>query len=309
LQAEGFELLASFEQEFVYTGVVDRPGRSYALEKARQAGVLGEAITAALRAAGLRPDSFLPEYGPRQFELTIGPTRGLRAADEAVITREMVRAVAHRLGERASFAPMVEPDGIGNGTHVHFSLRTTDGQPAMHDPDLPHGLSQPARHFVAGILAHLPALSALTAASVVSYLRLTPNRWAPTRIDLGEQDRGSALRICPVFATSAEAAARQFNVEYRVADAAASPYMVLAAIVHAGLDGLRQTRELPDGDDGATLPQSLAAALDALEADVAIGTALGPDLLQAYVMLKRSEIEHLDGLDPAALCARYTETY
>jgi len=310
LRAEtGFELLASFEQEFVYTGVVDRPGQSYVLDKMRQAGVLGEAITAALRDAGVQPDSFLPEYGPRQFELTVAPTRGLRAADEAVITREMVRAVAHRLGERVIFSPMITPDGIGSGTHVHFSLLTAKGEPATHDPALPHGLTQAARHFVAGILAHLPALSALTAASVASYLRLTPNRWAPTRIDLGEQDRGSAVRICPVFATSPEAAARQFNIEYRVADAAASPYMVLAGIVHAGLDGLRRRLDLPAGDDGVLLPRSLPEALDALETDSAMGTALGPDLLRAYIMLKRSEAAMMGPMDPGAMCARYAETY
>ena len=78
---------------------------------------------AALRAAGLAPHSFLPEYGPRQYEVTVHPTRGVRAADEAVIQREMARAVAHRLGHRAIFSPILDPDGVGNGTHIHFSLR------------------------------------------------------------------------------------------------------------------------------------------------------------------------------------------
>ena len=88
------------------------------------------------------------------------------------------------------------------------------------------GLSAAAMHFAAGVLHHLPAMCAVTAPSPVSYLRLTPNRWAPTLADLKEQDRGGALRICPVFgADGAKEKAAQFNLEFRVSDAAASPYM------------------------------------------------------------------------------------
>ena len=310
LQAEaGLQLFAAFEQEFVYTGVEHRVGRTYALDTLRQAGVFGEALMAALRRAGVKPDSFLPEYGERQFEVTVAPALGLRAADEAVIVREMARAVAHRLGQRVIFAPMVRPDGVGNGTHVHFSLRTQAGEPVMHDDDATDRMTAPARHFVAGVLHHMPALSALTAPSLASYQRLTPNRWAPTHADLGTQDRGSAVRICPVFATSPESTARQFNIEYRVADAAASPYMILGAIAHAGLDGIRRGLALPDSGTAPMLPHSLGEALDALEADRQAAAWLGPDLMQAYVMLKRDEIAALDGLDAAAICARYAETY
>ncbi len=305
----GMQLLATFEQEFVYTGVVARPGRSYALDSLRQAGVFGEAVVAALRAARVTPDSFLPEYGERQFEVTVTPTLGLRAADEAVIVREMVRAVAHRLGERAIFAPMIQPEGVGNGTHVHLSLRRLSGEPATYDAAAVDGMTAEARHFVAGVLHHMPALCALTAPSVASYQRLTPNRWAPVRADLGTQDRGSAVRICPVAVTSPASVARQFNVEYRVADAAASPYMVLGAIAHAGADGIKRGLRLPDSASAALLPRSLDAALDALEADAQAPAWLGPELLKAYVMLKRDEIAALEGRDAAAICARYVEVY
>src|SRR4029077_14097379 len=99
----------------------------------RQDG-FGEAYVAALRAAALTPDSFLPEYGARQYEVTVSPTRGLRAADEAVIPREMARAVAQRLGYRACFAPILDPNGVGNGTHIHFSLRDGGDHPLFYDP-------------------------------------------------------------------------------------------------------------------------------------------------------------------------------
>ena len=109
-------------------------------------------------------------------------------------------------------------------------------------------LSKPAQHFLAGVLHHMPAICAVTAPSPVSYLRLTPNAWAPTVIDLVRQDRGASLRICPVFAaTTAEETARQFHVEFRVTDAAASPYLALGAVIFAGVEGIRRRLPLPSG--------------------------------------------------------------
>lgn len=325
LQREaGLTLLAAFEQELVYTGVGHRPASTYGLDLFRRQGAFGATLLGALREAGATPDSFLAEYGPRQFEVTVAPKPGLRAADEAVIVRELAHAVAHRMGHQAIFAPMLAPDGIGNGTHIHFSLLDAQGMPAMTDPAASRGLSVAGAMFVAGILHHMPALAALTAPSVASYYRLTPNRWAPTWMILAERDRGSALRICPVFAaTSPEDAARKFNVEFRVADATASPYVALGALVHAGLDGLRRSMTLPpeppaafwsmsDAEREATgarrLPASLAEALDRLEtSDVA--EWMGPVLSGAYLELKRAEIKALQDLDAAAICARYVEAY
>ena len=114
----------------------------------------------------------------------------------------MARAAAHRLGHRASFTPMPEASGVGNGVHVHMSLQDASGAPMTYAPTGPMGLSMAAQHFCAGVLEHLPAICAITAPSPVSYLRLTPNRWAPTLIDIQQQDRGAALRICPVFAAA-----------------------------------------------------------------------------------------------------------
>ncbi|MBV8889445.1 MAG: glutamine synthetase [Alphaproteobacteria bacterium] len=317
-------LLAAFEQEFVYTGVEERPGATYALDAYRRAGSFGEAYMAALRSAGLTPDSFLPEYGGRQYEVTIAPTPGVRAADEAVIQREMARAVAHRLGHRAILAPMLVPDGIGNGTHIHFSLRDRCDRPVMHDATAPYGLSDLGRRFVAGILRHLPALCALTAPAVSSYYRLQPDRWAPTWANLGIQDRGASLRICPIFLPAIEEPARQFNVEYRVADAAASPYLALGALVWAGVDGIRRNLPLvpPAQSDFWTmteaeraaagarpLPRSLSESLGSLEATRVAKEWLGGQFLDLYIRFKRAEQRALEGLDRAEICARYAAVY
>jgi len=311
LDRHGLQAVAAFEQEFVYTGNEDRPGDAYSLAAFRRQGGFGESFVAALRAAGVSPDSFLPEYGSRQFEVTVAPAPAPAAADHAVITREMARATAHRLGHRAMFSPMPTPDGVGNGVHVHFSLRDAQGQPATHDPAERFGLSRQVQAFCAGILAHLPAIAAITAPSPVSYLRLTPNRWAPTAIDLVRQDRGAALRVCPVFAASSpEEVARQFNVEFRVCDAAASPYLALGALLFAGADGVQRGLALPE--QGATpppLPQSLQAALAAMEASEAIQRWFDPVFLEAYLRHKRSELAHVAELTTAELCRRYAEVY
>jgi glutamine synthetase len=307
LKAEaGIELYSAFEHEFVYTGIEDLPGAPYSLDAYRRQGLFGEAFIAALRSAGAEPDSLLPEYGARQFEVTVDPALGLRAADRAVVLREMARATAFRLGQRAIFAPILDPAGVGNGVHVHFSFRDGDGRPVMHDPAGAFGLSKVAAQFVGGVMHHLPALCAVTAPSAVSYIRMRPNRWAPTHATLAQQDRAASLRICPV--APGGGVARQFNVEYRCADAAASPYLALGALVWAGVDGIRRQRALPAGE-GAPLPANLGAALDALEATVEAAEWFGPTFLSTYLMHKRAEFAAVAALDEAAQCARYAQTY
>lgn len=178
----------------------------------------------------------------------------------------------------------------------------------LYDEGRPWQLSQLGGQFVAGIQYHLPALCAVTAPSVCSYYRLRPNRWAPVLADMGAVDRGTALRICPLSGSDPAQRARQFNVEFRVADAAASPYLALAMLVQAGLDGIRHRREI-DMRNPRALPARLGEALELLEASEAAAEWLGSDLLPAYVLFKRAEIEGLENLDESEICRRYAEVY
>lgn len=311
-EASGLRLVAAFEQEFVYSGTDDRPGDAYALGAFRRQCSFGEAFIAALRAAGPVPDSFLAEYGARQFEVTVAPQPALAAADHAVITREMARAAAHRLGHRVIFSPKPDPDRVGNGVHIHMSLWDGAGRPATHSSGEAMDLSPPAQHFFAGVLHHMPAICAVTAPSPVSYLRLVPNAWAPTLIDLVRQDRGASLRICPVFAPeNVGDAARQFNVEFRVCDAAASPYLALGMVIFAGVDGIRRGLKLPpaSGNAAASLPRSLDQALDLLAASQAAARWFGPTHFEAYLRFKRVEADKVASLSAAELCAHYAEIY
>lgn len=304
----GLRLFATFEQEMNYSGAPGALMQPYELDAYRRQGAFGESLVAALRQAGVVPDSFLAEFGVRQFEITTTPAVGVRAADEAVITREIAQAVAFRLGHRVSFAPLATPDSVSNGTHIHFSFLDGDGRPMLYDEAGPSHMSALGWQFVAGILHHLPALCAVTVPSVASYYRLRPNRWAPTFADVADVDRATAVRICPLASGEPARRARQFNLEYRVADATASPYLALAVVVQAGLDGIRERRAV-NALQRRPLPATLPAALDLLEATPAASEWLGPAVLPAYVAFKRGEAKSVEGLDEAEVCRRYAEVY
>ena len=106
----GVQLLATFEQELTYSGGAGDKWQPYDLSSYRRQGFFGEALLAAMRQVGVIPDSFLAEFGPQQYEVTVAPAKGIRAADDAVITRQLAHAVAWRLGQRVSFAPIHEPE-------------------------------------------------------------------------------------------------------------------------------------------------------------------------------------------------------
>lgn len=322
----GVKLYGSFEHEFVYTGVEPRSHSSYALASFRDQGIFGEALIRALRGAGLEPDTFMPEYAPRQYEITLKPTTGLTIADRAVILREIVRATAQRLGHRAIFSPMLDPDGVGNGVHIHFSLRDLNGMPVTQGPAGDASLAPIAGHFVAGVLHYMPMLCALTAPSVISYLRLSPHRWSSFVNNLGYRDREAGMRICPVFQVPGAApVSNQFHLEYRAADATASPYLALGALVWAGLQGIRDKLPAPtvtrDEDlSGLSeaeleqrrlqrLPEFLEDALQLLERTPQAKTWLGEPLMKAYLLHKRTEISCVKHLEAEEQCRRYQEVY
>lgn len=325
LEAEtGLSLLASFEHEFHLDKAHARSGDSYGLGSMRSIGGFTRDFIGALRANGLEPDTFLPEYGTRQYEITIDPATGLEAADRAVKLRELCRAVAERHDMTASFSPLVARGGVGNGVHIHFSLVDGDGKPVTHDPQGVGGLSAQAGAFAAGILRHVRALCAITAPSLVSYDRLRPHSWSAFWGNLGLRDREAGLRICPVPAAGDIDPAPRYNMEFRAADAAASPYLQLGMLIFAGLQGLREGLPAPaihDGDPGdlsdaerdamgiQALPRTLPEALDALEEDDEAGSWLGPNLRQAYLMHKRGEISMLEDRSPDELCRVYAEAY
>ena len=319
----GLRLRVAFEHEFTCIGVEPRVGAAYGIEALRSVGDLPEVILAQLDAAGLEPESFHPEFSAGQFEVTMAPALGIEAADRAVKLRQIVRAACERKGLRASFSPIMHKGGVGNGVHIHFSLEDRDGRPVTYDPTRPEGVSEIAGRFAAGILAHGRALCAVTAPSVISYERLRPNAWSASVTNLGPRDREAFIRICPVSEKPDIDVSESFNLEFRAADAAATPYMALGAIVRAGLDGLQREMPLPAPlsvidiarlteeerrkNGILLLPASLGEALDCLENS---GDVLMPEALRTpYIMHKRAEIAEVADLPPDDMFARYARAY
>ena len=319
----GADLVAAFEHEFQLAAGSTAAHQGFGFQGHAEKAAFGETLVAAYRAAGLVPDSFICEYGPDQFEVTVAPEHGVRAADAAMILREITRSTARRLGERATFTPIRDVESVGNGVHIHMSFQGPDG-PVTHDPDGPSGMSALTGAFAAGVLKYLEAITALTAPAAISYQRLTPHRWSAAFNNLGLRDREASLRICPTTSRDPDAAARQFNIEFRAADAAASPHLALAAIVHAGCQGIEDglaappvTEEdlslLSDPELAARgyvrLPTTLEDALARFQANATVTGWFPPDFARVYSDHKRAELAHLEGMDIPARCAAYEQVY
>lgn len=313
----GLTVTGAFEHEFHLDAPDLPPAHSFGLSALRRTEPFATNLMQALEEAGIEPEVIIAEYGEDQFELANGPADALTAADRAVALREITREMAEAAGWKASFAPKVSPDGVGNGVHIHFSFTAPDGGAAAFDAEAPGRLSPVAGAFCAGILRHMRALTALTAPSVPSYYRLQPHHWSAAWTWLGDKDREASLRICPTVSIGGKDPGRQFNVEYRAADACANPYLAFAAIIRAGLEGIRAglpTPPLFTGDPELLtprereelglyrLPQTLPEALEALEEDKTVCGWFAPEFLATYLGLKRDEVAKFAATDPKEIC-------
>ena len=317
LTERGLGAVAAFEPEFTLCRWQENrwvpfdDSLRYATYGMMMAGGFIDDLVAALDAQGLAAEQYYPEGGDGQQEVSIRHAPALRAADNHVLYRETVRALAGQHGLAASMAPAPFPSQPGNGAHLHLSLwETATGRNAFVEAET-GDLSQTGRHFIGGLLAHLPALTALTSPSVNSYRRLQPGAGSGAFICYGPDNREAAIRLPSPLRGAEEATTR---LELRIVDNAANPYLALGATLAAGLDGLE--RELdpgpPQGLDPMRLgeearlqlgvrrlPTSLAAALEALMDDTTLLAALGRDLAGAYLTVKRQEVGDFASADPS----------
>ncbi|MEV0716597.1 glutamine synthetase, partial [Asanoa sp. NPDC050611] len=265
-------------------------------------------VLAALAAQGVAVEQIHPEYAQGQFEVALAPDDPVGAADTVVLTQETIRAVSAAHGLRPTFAPKVVAGAVGNGRHVHLSV-LRDGVSLMSGGAGPAGLDRDGAAFAAGILDRLPALLALGAPSVASYLRLLPSLWAGAYAGWGVENREVALRMIEGPAA---------NLEVKCVDAAASPYLLLAGLLAAGRAGVAGGAVLPDPVpvDPSTLtaeertargierlPTTLGQAVAAFEADEVLAEALGAALVDTVATVRRGEIALFDGADDETVVA------
>lgn len=305
LAEQGLSAKMAFEIEWVVAADEDVPagGPAYGFSAlSRHSGYLRDLVSA-LDSQGLAVAQIHPEYAPGQFEVSVSANDPLGAADDAVLVRETVRAVSEAHGLRASFTPKFEPDGVGNGGHLHLSL-WRDGHNLC---DWTSGRTPEVEQFAAGILDRLPALLAVGAPSVVSYLRLVPGHWAGVYRCWGVENREAPLRMIPGPAGSRDRAA---NFEVKCFDLTANPYLVVAGVLFAGLAGLGEAAQLPapvdrdpHGLDLERLPTTLAEAVAAFAADDALWAGFGEELATTLVELRRRDVENAASLSAEEICA------
>lgn len=309
----GLDLQAGYELEWAvgrdgpggYEPGHDGPGYG-----AATFGAIGDqmlAVVDALAEAGLEVAQIHPEYGVGQVELSLAPRDPLRACDESVFARHVIRTVAEQAGWRASFSPAVVLGGVGNGAHLHVSVWREGGSL------LTGGLRPEGEAFLAGALEHVDALTALAAPSPVSAFRLKPSCWAGAFACWGVENREAALRLASPTALSA-------NVEWKSLDGAANPYLALGGLIAAGLDGIERGLRLPapvvldpatmpEQERPRRLPETLTAATDAFAASELLRTAMGDFLHGSIVATRRAEVAFATALSDEELVAFHRWRY
>jgi glutamine synthetase len=305
--AHGWQLRAAIEAEFALARREDDgyvpfdDTLCFSSIAMTQAAPFAGALVAALEAQDITVEQYYPELGHGQHEISIRHAEALRAADNQVKLRETIRGVALEYGLYASLAPKPFPDQAGNGAHIHFSLWDGAGRNVFYDRAATDGLSAIGRQFIAGVLAHLPALVALTCPSYNSYKRLQPRSWSSAYTAWGHDNREAAVRVASPFWSDVEGST---NLELKAADSSCNPYIALGGLLAAGLDGIERGLELSDATEAdpaslsdaeqaargiRRLPATLDEAADNLAADATLMGALGELLGRSYLAVRRSE--------------------
>lgn len=303
--AEGLSVQISFEAEFTLFAKMgdgqymhsDQDGMYTVAGIDRHASLWRNMIDT-LGAMGISVIQHGKEYGPGQYEMNTHHASPIKAVDDYLTLKEVVRALARDAGWIATFMPKPYAECAGNGLHLHISLWDLDGKNDLsvgETADEP--LSQLGRHFLGGLLTHAHALAGIGAPTVNSYKRLLPGSWAPAHVCWGVGNRAALVRI--------PAMGMRRHIEFRSGDNAVNPFIYLTAAMSAGLDGIHKKIEPPapiDYDIGrmsdeeaatlgiARLPSNLPDALAALEVNEVIARALGTIILPEFLKVKRTEL-------------------
>jgi glutamine synthetase len=298
LTEKGMELQVKLEPEFyllTQDGVpLDDAGYADIFPENQSADLLLETALD-LRAIGIETAWIHSEHGPSQQEIELNFTEVKRAADNFTLFKLLLRRRAALYDAEVSFMPKPFPNQAGSGLHCHLQLwqgkqnllGTSDGT-----------LTPTGLHFVAGLLHHAPAITALANPTINSFKRLVPGFEAPVYIAWGYMNRSALIRI-PLFTSSEKAAA-----EFRSPDPLTNPYLLFTALVGAGLDGIERELEPPTPvtEDVYHLPEkrlaelriqhlpdSLRGALQALQNDTVLTEVLGPEFIHLYKKIRETE--------------------
>ena len=233
------------------------------------------------------------EFCPSQYEINIWHSEAMDAADRTFLLKTAVKDVLAQRGVLGTFLGKPWNDEGGSGFHLHFSVVDKTGFNLMHTPE--GELTETALHVIGGILRHAPAIAAFTNPTVNAYKRLGPDTLAPYRANWGYDNRSCMVRIPPERGAGT-------RVELRIGDGAANPYVVIAVVAAAALDGIRRRLTPVPAAEGwsyedestPVLPMSLREALDALAADTDLRDLLPENFIDAFMAMKRDEVERYE---------------
>jgi glutamine synthetase len=271
--------------------------------------LIGE-VRRELAAYGVYIEASNSEHGPGQFEVNIHYADAVQAADNAMLLKHAVKELAARHGYTASFIAKVRPEWAGSSGHVHQSLQLEDGTPAFANPSDPASLSETGTHYLAGLVEHAPELTALYLPTINSYKRTEGGSWAGGSSTWGVDNRTVAIRSIPGSGSTA-------RVENRIAGADANPYLVIAANLAAGLDGIEQNLTPAPAVEGNAyalppeqappLPASLADAVDRLQSSPFARKFLGERFVDHYASTRQWEMKKFGAAVTEWEIARYLE--
>ena len=236
------------------------------------------------------------EFGPSQFELTFGPTRGVLPADTMVLLRSAIKQVCQRAGYHATFMcrPRI-PNVMSSGWHLHQSLATHgDGRNAFVPAEGGGPLSDLGMRYLAGLKEHACGAAVFASPSINGYRRYRPNSLAPDRAAWARDNRGAMLRV---LGGPGQAGTR---IENRVGEPTANPYLYLASQIYSGLDGIARrldpgpSADAPYETEARPLPRSLGHALEQLKADTYLVSRFGPAFVDYYCHIKQAEIDRFN---------------
>lgn len=305
LRRGGYSVQTALEPEF-YLVVKSEDGEYRPVNATRmfsQAGLAVESkfvtrVVEDLREMGVTVAQLGKEYGPGQYEMTIRHASPLEAVDDYYSLKDVVRDAAHACGYVGTFMPKPYAHWAGCSLHVHLSVWDATGDRHLTPSSANEtSLSEVGQWFMGGLLKHVDALTGLGSPTVNSYKRLQPGSWAPANTYWGYGNRSGVIRI-PGVGT-------RRHIEYRSGDNSCQPALFLAGLLAAGLDGIRNRIDPGppvEGDVGHMtpaeierqgiryLPRTLREALDALERDDVVGSAVGPIALEHFLLVKRNEL-------------------
>ncbi len=301
----GFYYYVGPELEYFYFKSAEGPpqtldnGGYFDLTPLDSASDLRRETVLALEEMGIAVEFSHHEAAPSQHEIDLRYTDALTMADNAMTYRLVVKQIALNNNVYATFMPKPLMGQNGSGMHVHQSL-FQGGRNAFHDPSKQHHLSDIARYFIAGLLKHAPAITAVTNQWVNSYKRLIPGYEAPVYLSWAIKNRSDLIRV-PTYKPGKEEATR---IEYRAADPACNPYLAFAVMLAAGLDGIKTKLEPPDPieqnvflmteeerkqRDIRTLPDDLEEAIKLMEQSALVREALGDHVFESFIKNKKIE--------------------